>query len=138
MKPSNHLFSVKRPCKDCPFRNDEVMNISLCKNRMEEIINSLHEDKIFSCHKTIDYSKHDNDKDEHVLQPENKFCAGAMLYLIKEGSPNQPMQLGERFGMFNPSSLDGMEDIIDVIPMKMPWERAREAMSKQNKSTTLL
>lgn len=86
MISGNELFSLKRPCKDCPFRKGEKMNESLGKERMEEIVNSLHEDKIFSCHKTIDYSKYDDDQKEYKLQSENKFCAGAMLYLLKENN----------------------------------------------------
>lgn len=132
MIQADKLFSLKRPCKDCPFRKGETMNLSLGQERMEEIIDSLHEDNIFSCHKTIDYGKYDSmEEKEHTLQPENKFCAGAMLYLLKENKPNSQMQIAERIGFFDPSRLEGEETIIDVIPMKMPWERAREAKKKE-------
>lgn len=122
----NELFSLKRPCKDCPFRKGEPMNLSLGEERMKDIINSLHEDKVFVCHKTVDYSKYDSTEKDFTLQPENKFCAGAMLYLLKENKPNAPMQIAERLGFFDPSQLEGMETIIDIIPMKMPWEREIE------------
>ncbi|MCA1064632.1 hypothetical protein QTG56_23785 (plasmid) [Rossellomorea sp. AcN35-11] len=113
------MYQVKRPCKDCPFVKGSSTNITLAEGRIEDIINELHSDKTFSCHKTVNY----NDLED---TSKNNFCAGAMNYLIKEGKPNQPMQIAERLGWLDISTLRGQEDIIDIIPMKMPWERMLE------------
>ncbi|MEX3625468.1 hypothetical protein [Viridibacillus arvi] len=121
------MFELKRPCKDCPFVKGSSTNRSLEEGRIDRIIDSLHEDHIFSCHKTIDYGTLEEFEDR--LQPQNKFCAGALNYLKKEGKPNQPMQIAERLGFFHPEELKGQEQIIDIIPMPMPWERKREKAS---------
>lgn len=117
------MYKLKRPCKDCPFVKGSSTNQTLAEGRIEEIIDSLHSDHIFSCHKTINYQTL-NDYDNQ-LQPQNEFCAGALNYLLKEGKPNQPMQISERLGFFNPEELKDKEKIIDIIPMPMPWEKQK-------------
>lgn len=113
------MFGLKKPCVDCPFIKGSSTNISLAEGRIEGIIDDLHSDLIFSCHKTINYeNKSDRSK--------NQFCAGAMNYLLKEGRPNSPMQIAERLGFFKPSKLQGQENIIDIIDMLMPWQKHKE------------
>lgn len=120
------MFEVKRPCKDCPFVKGSSTNITLAEGRIKEIINELHSDKSFSCHKTVNYNNVEDTS-------KNNFCAGAMNYLIKEGKPNQPMQIAERLGLLDTSALRGQEGIIDIIPMKMPWEKIRDQKVKELK-----
>lgn len=124
------MYRIKKPCKDCPFLKGSSTNTTLAEGRMEEIIESLHNDNIFPCHKTIDYNdpQFTDELDENTafqLQEQNQFCAGAMQYLIKEGRLNAPMQIATRLGWLNIDSLKGQEAIIDVIPMEMPYERMK-------------
>ncbi|EPL0898375.1 hypothetical protein [Acinetobacter lwoffii] len=46
-------FSLKSPCKDCPFKKDKNY---LRADRIQEIMDyMIKDDEIFSCHKTVDY-----------------------------------------------------------------------------------
>lgn len=104
------LFSLKEPCKDCPFLKDGDMHASLHPARWESIIQSLHNDRPFHCHKTIDYNK-----ETHVEQVDDAvYCAGSLLYMQKAGINNLPMRLGIAHGLLDPTALRGHEKIIDV------------------------
>lgn len=54
-------FSLKAPCKDCPFRNT---NTVLRPERIEEIMSYMNNDKTFPCHKTVIY---DSSNEEYAL-----------------------------------------------------------------------
>ncbi|MFX3643518.1 MAG: hypothetical protein ACE3L7_33505 [Candidatus Pristimantibacillus sp.] len=105
----NRIFSLKKPCADCPFRKDGTMLPSLHPNRMQDIVHSLHEDRPFHCHKTIDYNK--TDKVDQV--DDATYCAGSLLYLTKLGEFNLPMRMGIALKLFNPELLSGHDEIID-------------------------
>lgn len=99
------MFNVKKPCKDCPFIEGGTMNQSLSEGRIEEIKISLLSDQSFPCHKTINYENREPQKEQH--------CAGAMIWLYKQGRPNQIMRIGERIGLLKESELTGKEMIIE-------------------------
>lgn len=61
----------RKPCSNCPFRKDSQRGW-LGASRMTEIIKQ----DSFVCHKTVDYSKEENEDDPNRLQ-----CAGHMLLL---------------------------------------------------------
>jgi len=108
MNPAE-LFSLRKPCPDCPFlkKNEGMLN----PGRLEGFIRSLHDNRPFMCHKTVDYSK-----TAHKKQIENaRYCAGSMVYLEKAGNPNVPMRLGRMFGYYDPSQLSGHEDVIEPM-----------------------
>jgi hypothetical protein len=110
------MFDLKRPCKDCPFLKDGTMLHTLDPGRIEGIVESLHEDFPFRCHKTIDYQKED-DEGSIPFEEGNNLCAGSLIYLQKCGKTNTPMQLGERLGWFDPTKLEGHELVIDPLPL---------------------
>jgi hypothetical protein len=58
--------------------------------------------KTFQCHKTL-----------HTAKAEH--CAGAMLYLEREGQPNQLMRIAERFGYYDPEKLEECPYLIDEV-----------------------
>lgn len=132
MKVGGKMFQLKRPCKDCPFVKGSSTNMTLAEGRIEEIIDSLHADHIFSCHKTIDYNQVNPTDTFYQLQEQNQFCAGAMNYLVKEGRPNTQMQIATRLGWLNIDTLKGQENLIDVITMEMPYERALMQLRKDD------
>jgi hypothetical protein len=108
-----HLFKMKQPCKDCPFLKDSPIKLS--KGRMDEIIESLHNDHPFTCHKTINYGGDDqwNDKGEFNTLPQNAYCAGSMIYMEKAGRRALHMRLGMEWNFYDPKQLRGHERVID-------------------------
>ncbi|MEB2276953.1 hypothetical protein LAV82_23325 [Bacillus sp. ILBB4] len=115
------MFELKTPCVDCPFVKGSITNLTLHPTRIKGIVDGLHQDGSFTCHKTIDYSndfKDSEDEDgetEFIPTDKNQFCAGALLYLEREGHQTQAMQVFERLGCYDPSKLRGMDKIIDKV-----------------------
>lgn len=66
---------MKSPCGNCPFRKDSK-GIKLNKERAEEIYIQNQTDG-FVCHKTVDYSKINNDNKNR------QQCAGALILAKK-------------------------------------------------------
>lgn len=105
------MFDLKKPCNDCPFRKDEMMIETLGKERMTGIVtNVIKEDGFFSCHKTIDYSV-DTDR----LQPQNQFCAGALIAIEKANATydNKNTRIAVGFGFYDPKQLEDKDSVID-------------------------
>ncbi len=97
-------FDLTKPCDNCPFRTDCLPGW-LGEERAQAIADSILSfgkpgktvGAQFPCHKTTEATGASGDNPQH--------CAGAMILLRKRGEPNTPMQLAERFGMFNPADL---------------------------------
>jgi hypothetical protein len=116
-------FDLKRPCGDCPFRNDRGP-FGLLAERVREILGGGERRAwfpavSFACHQTISY----NDDGDSKAVAKSQHCAGVMLILHRENRPNDAMQLAERLGFWNPASLDAdapvyasTEDAIKGIP----------------------
>lgn len=110
-------FDLKKPCRDCPFRSDIAGYLT--KARVHEIIESISRgQKTFSCHKTNDTSG-----SETVETRNSQHCAGAMIFLEKNGAPNQMMRIAERLGMYDHTKLhmdapvfDNASDMIAAQP----------------------
>lgn len=99
------MFKLKMTCKDCPFLCGSTTNTTLADERIEEIKEALLQDHSFSCHKTVDYENGSKEKEQH--------CAGAMIWLYKQGRPNQIMRIAERIGRLNREELKCTGKIID-------------------------
>lgn len=90
-------FDLKKPCADCPFKNDKPYQKGwLGRERAIEIAETLVEkDQTFQCHKTLD------------LGPKkHQHCAGATIMLEHMGKPNQMMRIMERIGSYDPTKVD--------------------------------
>lgn len=105
-------FTLKKPCPECPFLKGSSTNQTLPKIRLREITRELDEDdhSTFTCHKTLDYSyerpqDHKKEKQQH--------CAGAMIYLQKQGRANIAMRMAHFFGMMDINKLDMSADVIE-------------------------
>lgn len=99
------LFKLRAPCANCPFR--KVGAIELRPGRVEGIVKQLTTDdeSTFPCHKTT-----------HDAQRTPSYCAGALIYLHKAGSPNVAMRLGQALGMYDPETLaPSFVDVIDPL-----------------------
>lgn len=92
------FFGLKRPCSNCPFRKD--VPPYLRKARVKELKESL-KTSAFDCHKTLDY-----EDGEGLRNRSTKHCAGALVLLEKTKSRSQLMQIGERFGLYDPAQVD--------------------------------
>ena len=92
-------FNLKSPCGDCPFRNDVEPYLTV--ERAIEISDAIcNKDKTFSCHKTLN-----NKEKEH--------CAGALILLEKEDTPNQLTRIAERLGIYDRSKLNMKAPVYD-------------------------
>lgn len=101
-------FELKRPCKDCPFRNDKLHQKGwLGKERALEIYNGLINGDCFPCHKTHNYDD-ESEGSQFVHQEGHQFCAGALIMLENEKTACQSQALRVAVGLrlCNPSNLD--------------------------------
>ncbi|WP_052646807.1 hypothetical protein [Paenibacillus terrae] len=106
---TKRLFSITEPCINCPFRKDNDLNLNT--GRLEGIIEDLHNNIPFHCHKTIDYTQESKEQQiEDAL-----YCGGSMVYLKKCGNTNVPMRLGQMYGLLKLEELRG-EDLV-IEPM---------------------
>jgi hypothetical protein len=95
-------FNLTKPCKDCPFIEGSSTNTTLEEGRIKGIANDLMAGNSFQCHKTLNTAK-------------KEHCAGALLYLEREGQPNQHMRIAERLGMYDHTKLEACEKLIDPL-----------------------
>jgi hypothetical protein len=100
-------FDLIRPCVDCPFRSDRPAYLS--RERVRGILGggkgrAWWPCTSFPCHHTIEYGT--GPEGETVIPPTAQQCAGVMILLVRAGRFNDAMQIGQRFGMFDPSRLD--------------------------------
>lgn len=98
-------FTLRKPCKHCPFRSDREQNHGwLGKERATEISESLHE-YAFPCHKTTNRSE-DDEFDEVSTTPKyaEQLCYGAAVLMKKEGifENNRLIKLAKSFNMIAP------------------------------------
>lgn len=103
-------FTMKKPCKDCPFRRDVPAYLN--GPRCQEIIRSItSQDGQFPCHKT---TVHDGDGDYVPQFKGEQHCAGAMILLEKLDQPNQIMRIAERVGSYHRDELDMEAPVFDT------------------------
>lgn len=114
--PAFRPFALKRPCGDCPFRNDRAPFLD--RDRAQDIADSLEADASFHCHKTLDY---DNEDGTPEVTDASKHCAGALIILEREEKPNQMMRIGERLGMYERHHLDMASPVHESLAS---WVRA--------------
>ena len=104
------MFDLKSPCVTCPFRKGQGSLFGLPLERLFGIFYAV----AFQCHKTVDYDEVDDEDEcgrngtgrEHKSQQ----CAGLMAVLHRENQPNQIMQVAERFGHLDCSTLDPRQE----------------------------
>jgi hypothetical protein len=89
-------FKLIRPCATCPFRKGQGALFAMPRPRLRAIFSAI----AFQCHKTVDYSKFEDDMARQGKHPQQ--CAGLMSILHRAGSDNTIMQVGQRMGYFDP------------------------------------
>lgn len=109
-------FDMTAPCDDCPFRRDGT-GIPLTATRWRELRQALVAQQLtFSCHKTVDYDKleeEDEDGNEvpHRAEATEQHCGGALIVLEKMEQPNQMMRWMERLHFYDRRKLDMTQDV---------------------------
>ena len=108
-------MNMTSPCKTCPFRTDVTPFLNA--ERVEEITNALLNDRSFSCHSSNEFD------DDGKVTKEAEHCAGAVIFLEKQGRCNQWMRWMERLGMYDHTKMkmdspvfDCAEDMIEAQP----------------------
>lgn len=92
------LFSLKRPCKDCPFRRDVPSYLSPAW--AERMVRELDEGTPFFCH------KRSTEPGYHVTDRRVRYCAGHQLWALAQDRLPQPNVLALALGLWSPEQLD--------------------------------
>lgn len=84
---------TKRPCSNCPFRNDGA-GVELREGRLQNIVTGLMADdtRTFVCHKTLD--------------SERMTCAGAVGVMSKAGRLPVIARLGLVYGVITQNDIE--------------------------------
>ena len=119
-------FTLRKPCKHCPFRSDLQLNHGwLGEQRAAEIAYSI-EDYAFPCHKTTNRGDEEDLDDLEVVQnaKHEQLCYGAAVIMQKEGvfESNRMIQFARRFNMIDADKeyeenlpvFDSFEDFINT------------------------
>lgn len=113
-------YSLKKPCKNCPFLKDKTKAIDLHPDRVPGIIQDLltGEASSFMCHKTVYNPKtggtHVEADDEAVyLQSGNEQqCAGSIIAMQKRNHNTQLMQIMGGLGVYNEEDFKPYHDMV--------------------------
>lgn len=103
---------TKRPCANCPFRNDGAA-IDLRPGRVEGIVSDLLEDdqRTFVCHKTLD--------------KERKTCAGAVGIMHKLGRLPVIARLGLVYDVITMKDIEASAAmVIEPSSLNLPSEKS--------------
>lgn len=87
-------YTMTTPCKECPFLKGSGFTYrSLMRHASGE----------FACHKACELSE------DGVYEAKDKntpHCAGALIFMEKQGKSTQMMRICERIGMYDHTKLD--------------------------------
>lgn len=100
-------FDLKSPCATCPFRPERPF--PLTPGRVSEITSTILGRGSFACHKTTT---------EKGVGPNDRgaqYCAGALLFQYKLGTPGQMAIIAERLGIFKPDELKFSVPVYDSV-----------------------
>lgn len=89
--------TMATPCKHCPFRTD--IHGYLTADRVRGIAESLFGGASFPCHETTEAWEDDDGDSERVATDDSQQCAGAEIFLAKQGMSTQMGRIAERLGM---------------------------------------
>lgn len=119
-------FSLRKPCSNCPFRNDDHA-IELEAGRREEIIEHLLSGahSTFHCHRTVYRSDGRNHDEEGNYQPVDICqCSGAAAVARKFGRDTVMVQVATRLGTIPPDHYD-VALPLTIEPFELSVDEAR-------------
>jgi hypothetical protein len=96
-------FDVTVPCKSCPFRRRGKHVVRLGRFRVREVAGNMLNinGKTFSCHNAC-HGERDDDGVGYHPAVTDIHCAGALIFAERNGVRSTPLQLAERFGLYEP------------------------------------
>lgn len=126
-------FNLKKPCKTCPFLRGSEDPVRLVRERAKEIIHAVTDSQgaTFTCHSTIDYDKDfgegDSEDRDFISRSGHAHCAGAILFSLKVGKPNQMTRIAGRLGLLKDldMSADVFESEDEMLKASLPGRRTR-------------
>lgn len=129
-------FTLKKACKECPFRRAPGA-VRLVEDRIYEITdNLLRGAGMFQCHKTVKR----NDEDEAVMSRTDQFCFGALAFAYKNDEVGQLIRIAERTGAIdirfarNPDPKDEFfDDVDEMLAHALPIRRSKRAGARSKR-----
>lgn len=121
-------FDLRRPCAECPFRNDRPGYLT--EERAEEIADAVTSSRgsTFTCHKT---TIPDPASDGEMMDgPNAQHCAGALILAEKGGTVGQMVRIAERLGLYDASKLDMDAPIFEDAEEMIEHHAARRKSAK--------
>jgi hypothetical protein len=119
-------FDLKRPCSNCPFLNrDDAVRLRAGRIREIHDVVTASQGGSFPCHKTVSDDERDDDEGDGWIgpQPEWQWCAGALIYALKQERPNQIMRIALRLRLFNADELLATPEADEVFSSRAQWLR---------------
>lgn len=108
------LFSVKKPCANCPFR--KTGGIPLTEGRLDDIKRTLlsSDQEVFFCHKTTYRGGAEDTEEGHYQSSGSEsYCMGAMAWLYANGRLNLSTRLGIIYQAVSEDELEKAQNQID-------------------------
>lgn len=99
------FFRMKKPCGNCPFLKDGAIELS--SGRLQGIVDHLHasDEHSFWCHETVHNGstggEFDDETGEYRSSGKEAHCAGAAIFLQKEGMSSKWMRIAYAMGVLN-------------------------------------
>lgn len=122
-----HRFSLRTPCKLCPFRID--VPPYLTRERAESIADDLRAGAPFDCHKTTVLGEDEEGEETLVCDPAvTKECLGSLATTLREGWMNQPALAAYRTGALDVERVRAHEQ--PVYDSLAQWVEAHEQAEK--------
>ncbi|WP_158679891.1 DUF6283 family protein [Deinococcus sp. NW-56] len=99
------LFSLKRPCQDCPFRRDAPGYLR--PGKVDEIVREQEQGTPFFCHKTTTCTGY------KTTDRRARYCAGSLLYGEAVHRHILPVRLAIHLGLWDPRALQRDVPVLD-------------------------
>lgn len=121
-------YNLTKPCDECPYLKDSGFTYaSLAQHARGE----------FPCHKACDVNE-DEERGGSFFEPKKNgktpHCAGALIFLEKQGTSHQMMRIMERIGRYDHSKLD-MTANVGSKPRDYRRETPSEKMRREMDTT---
>lgn len=94
-------YDMAKPCVKCPFVRGTAMRLRPARIREIEGAVNQHNGATMPCHETLDYRDGEGGRETS----KTAHCAGALIYIEKQGVSSQMMRIAERLGMYDRTKL---------------------------------
>jgi hypothetical protein len=89
-------FTLRRPCAECPFRNDRPGYLR--PERVRQLATELLSGSTFACHKTCASATDEDGNDDRVEAIDSQMCAGARAFQHYNDTESQLERIALRLG----------------------------------------